>query len=697
MKKQKQIKSNWMFCICAAVTASAGWLGLVNTKPVLAAESVGEEMVVSNDAPDIGDSVSLRSPSPDVDVVSGSLYTSSNHQTDGQPEGGRGLPSIDEGELSKNALNTGVDENLGVYDFKDNKTAGTVTVTKVWDDDKTNDEREIPDIKISTEKPSKSALGYTVTFHGDKNAGFVFNDGRDINEVVYNSSGQIVDGVFKVPGGWAAGAVSWFTDKKLKNKVDVSEDGTVQMPLSGDIDLRGKVKTFKNKGGYYRRYSDDIGGNGFNDLIPDTVTEIFFTDEIKPENASVIDVDADGDGGVVAWTENDGATMKVSTQIKGVKVQAAKLSGYMFYDCRGLTALDLSSLDTQNATNMLCMFRGCRGLTALDLSPLNTQKVTNMGGMFYECRGLTALDLSPLDTQNVEYMNNMFYDCRGLTALDLSSLNTQKVTNMHSMFADCSGLTALDLSPLDTQNVTGMDYMFNGCSSLTALDLSTLDTQNVTLMGSMFSGCSGLTALDLSSFNTQNVEEMTFMFEDCSGLTALDLSSFDTQNVTDMRYMFSKCSGLTALDLSPLNTQNVMCMKGMFSGCSGLTALDLSPLNTQNVMGDMSHMFDGCRGLTALDLSPLNTRNVTNMSHMFDGCRGLTALDLSPLNTQIVNNMDYMFSNCSDLTSITTGPKFKFVGIDYRLAGKWQNTAGETFTEGHFPSNVADTYTKIPN
>ena len=186
-----------MFCICAAVTASAGWLGLVNTKPVLAAESVGEEMVVSDDAPDTGDSVSLRSPSPDVDVVSGSLYTSSNHQTDGQPEGGRGLPSIDEGELSENALNTCGDENLGVYDFKDNKTAGTVTVTKVWDDDKTNEEREIPDIKISTAKPSKSALGYMVTFHGDKNAGLVFNDGRDINEVVYNSSGQIVDGVFE--------------------------------------------------------------------------------------------------------------------------------------------------------------------------------------------------------------------------------------------------------------------------------------------------------------------------------------------------------------------------------------------------------------------------------------------------------------------------------------------------------------------
>ena len=153
-----------MFCICAAVTAAAGWLGLVNTKPVLAAENAGEEMVVNGVDADVGTDAGVNAT----------------------------------GELSENALNTGGDENLEVYDFKDNKTTGTVTVTKVWDDDKTNEERAIPDIKISTEKPSKSTLGYTVTFHGDKDAGLVFDDGSDVNEVVYNSSGQIVDGVFKV-------------------------------------------------------------------------------------------------------------------------------------------------------------------------------------------------------------------------------------------------------------------------------------------------------------------------------------------------------------------------------------------------------------------------------------------------------------------------------------------------------------------
>jgi len=61
--------------------------------------------------------------------------------------------------------------------------------------------------------------------------------------------------------------------------------------------------------------------------------------------------------------------------------------------------------------------------------------------------------------------------------------------------------------------------------------------------------------------------------------------------------------------------------------------------------------------------------------------------------------MSYMFNYCRALTSLTTGTTFKFVDTDYALSGTWQNTAGETFNGGYntanFPSNVADTYTKV--
>lgn len=148
------------------------------------------------------------------------------------------------GGVSKSGDATG-DENLGVYDFKDNKMTGTVTVTEVWDDDKTNEERTIPDIKISTAKPGKNPLGYTVTFHGNKDAGLVFDDGSDVNEVVYNSSGQIVDGKFKIPNGTGVG---WYTDMNCKNRIDLTYDGIFTEALNSDIDLWAKELTFKIKG-----------------------------------------------------------------------------------------------------------------------------------------------------------------------------------------------------------------------------------------------------------------------------------------------------------------------------------------------------------------------------------------------------------------------------------------------------------------
>ena len=352
-----------------------------------------------------------------------------------------------------------------------------MTITKKWDDRLTNAEREIPDMYLSTEKPSKSTKGYTVTFHGN---GLKFADGTDENMVVYNSSRQIVEGSYKEAVGTGVG---WYSDEACKNRVMVSDDGVPQVELTGDLDLWAKEMTFKIKGyngSYQKKYND------FNYLIPNTVTEVIFTDEAKPKTKEAIDVDADGDGGVVAWLDDDtGTVMKVSTQIPGVKVQAAENSSWMFYNRNKLQKIDLKMLDTQGVTDISYMFSDCSGLTSLDLTPLDTQNVTNMKSMFSDCYGLNSLDLTPLDTQNVTDMSAMFYGCSDLTSLDLTPLDTKNVINMGSMFSGCSGLTSLDLTPLDTQSVEHMDGMFYGCRNLVKLDLSSFDTSNVTIMGAL--------------------------------------------------------------------------------------------------------------------------------------------------------------------------------------------------------------------
>ena len=608
------------------------------------------------------------------------------------------VDKTDEVGSKEGNVEVGAESGEGIYDFKDNKTTGTVTITKKWDDGLTNAEREIPDMYLSTEKPSKSTKGYTVTFHGN---GLKFADGTDENMVVYNSSGQIVEGSYKEAVGTGIG---WYSDKALTQKVEISDDGVPQIELSGDLDLWAKEMTFTL-----------VNGSSFHNKIPNSTTEVIFTDEAKPKNKEIIDVDADGDGGAVAWLDDDaGTVMKVSTQTPGVKVQAAKYNSYMFEGKGNLQKIDLKMLDTQNVTSMESMFSGCSDLTSLDLTPLDTQNVTDVSGMFYRCLNLTKLDLSNFDTSNVTTMGGnfeywltqygnfqrtyygdkagMFEGCSSLTAL-IIPFDTSHVEDFCGMFCGCKKLTVLDISSFDTSSAINMNCMFDYCINLINIDLSNINTKNVTSLNGMFCDCKNLKKIDLSSFDTKNVTDFRALFARCSNLADLDLRHLNTSTATAMEGMFYDCSSLTNLNLSNLDTSKVKTMRGLFYNCNKLTNIDISNFSTRNVT-DMSGMFSGCSGLTSLDLTPLDTQKVTNMESMFSGCSGLTSLDLTPLNTQKVYDMSEMFADCCRLTSLTTGTTFKFVGTGYALSGTWQNTAGEAFTSGKFPSNVADTYTR---
>ena len=171
----------------------------------------------------------------------------------------------------------------------------------------------------------------------------------------------------------------------------------------------------------------------------------------------------------------------------------------LFSNCRNLTSVDLTGLDTSNVKDMSMMFIGCSSLTSVDLTSLDTSNVTNMGGMFSGCSSLTSVDLTGLDTSNVTYMYDMFIGCSSLTSVDLTGLDTSNVASMQYMFSNCSSLTSIDLTGLDTSNVTDMYEMFSHCSSLISTDLTGLDTSSVTYMTDMFSGCNALTDIALGS------------------------------------------------------------------------------------------------------------------------------------------------------------------------------------------------------
>lgn len=195
-------------------------------------------------------------------------------------------------------------------------------------------------------------------------------------------------------------------------------------------------------------------------------------------------------------------------------------TAYWFYECSNLeTIIGIENLNTSNVTNMKLLFYNCSGLTSLDVSNFNTSNVTSMAALFEGCSGLTNLDVSNFNTSNVTNMGNMFLGCSGLTSLDLSNFNTPNVTEMACMFWFCSGLTSLDVSNFNTSNVTDVYGMFLGCSGLTSLDISNFNTSNVTRMSSMFSSCHNLRTIYVGDgWTTANVTEGDYMFSSCMSL-----------------------------------------------------------------------------------------------------------------------------------------------------------------------------------
>lgn len=159
-------------------------------------------------------------------------------------------------------------------------------------------------------------------------------------------------------------------------------------------------------------------------------------------------------------------------------IKANPYSGHMFREFKGMTEINnLSLLDTSDTTSISFMFYECRSLKNVDISSLNNEKVTDISGLFYMC--------SALETIN-----------------GLDTLYTSGVTNMYGMFAYCSSLTSLDVARFDTSKVTNMMYMFLGCKEVPVLDVSRWNTRSLENMQEMFCDCQSITLLDLSGWNT---------------------------------------------------------------------------------------------------------------------------------------------------------------------------------------------------
>ncbi len=145
----------------------------------------------------------------------------------------------------------------------------------------------------------------------------------------------------------------------------------------------------------------------------------------------------------------------------------------LFRGCSGLKSLDVSKLDTSKVDNMMFMFSYIT-VEELDLSNFNTSQVKSMREMFYGCKNLKKLNLSSFDTSNLKdplALMSTFEGCSSLSELDLTSFDTSNCDCFQEMFSGCTNLKNIYVSEKwsiekakDKQSY-GINNMFDNCGT----------------------------------------------------------------------------------------------------------------------------------------------------------------------------------------------------------------------------------------
>lgn len=344
---------------------------------------------------------------------------------------------------------------------------------------------------------------------------------------------------------------------------------------------------------------------------------------------------------------------------------------------------------TSGITSLSNMFRDCYNMTEVIFEQdFDTSQVVETDMMFYNCKNLISIDLSSLDTSNLYYTGQMFQGCEKLNYINFTNFNTSKVNDMGYMFNECKSLVNLDVSNFKTSNVINMISLFNECTKLENIDLSNWDVSNVIYAENMFYGCTQIKNINLSNWNINNLEYLNSFFEGCSNLTYINLSNFNTSRIGSMDKMFKDCINLTSLDLSSFNTNNVSRMQSMFENCQSLKNINVSNFNIANTY-DIDSMFKNCISLESINLFQTGTDcETTSMNELFKNCIALKNIDMSNCYFNFIYEALEMFEGDINLSEIKA-PRFA-ISYDYQI--NLPSIDGKKWVD---KSNIFNRYTEM--
>jgi len=375
-----------------------------------------------------------------------------------------------------------------------------------------------------------------------------------------------------------------------------------------------------------------------------------------------------------------------SVTYNGTAYPVTSIGNYAFYDCTGLTSINIPNSVTSIGGSA---FSYCSGLTSVTIG----NSVTSIGSSaFSGCSGLTKVNISDVaawcninfgnsSSNPLSYAHHVYSNGQEIKYLVIPN----SVTSISSYaFSGCSGLTSTTIP----NSVTSIGYgAFSNCSGLTSVTIP----NSVTSIGyGAFSNCSGLTSVTIPNSVTSIG---SYTFQNCSGLTRVNIS--DVAAWCNISFGDSFSNPLSYAHHLYLNGQEIQHLvipnsvtniaNYAFYGCSGLTSVTIS--NSVTSIG--SSAFSGCSGLTSVNIP----NSVTSIgSYAFSACSALTSITIP---SSVTNLSTSAFSGCTSLQYINFSGSSNYTTIDGVVYDKNVTQIiiyppGKTSTTYTYPSTITD-------
>ena len=200
-------------------------------------------------------------------------------------------------------------------------------------------------------------------------------------------------------------------------------------------------------------------------------------------------------------------TIPATVAYNGITYSVTSIGDRAFYDCSGLTSIDIPNSVTSIGD---WAFWECIGLTSIEIP----NSVATIGSAaFNGCSGLTSIDI-PNSITTIE--DCTFENCPGLTSITIGNSVT---TICLSAFQGCSSLASIDIP---NSVITIGDWAFAYCRSLSYVTIG----NSVTSIGKYaFRECSDLTGITFGNSITAIGDGA---FYDCSSLASISIPNSAT-------------------------------------------------------------------------------------------------------------------------------------------------------------------------